>query len=130
MKLIQMWSVCSLLCWGGWASAQTKASGAFSRTSEAFPLLKWMAYRLPRSYVDPTQFRPKQMFRAAMERLSLRVDDLWIRFEDADRFWVHVGTQRKRFSVGPCSNLFDIWIASQKVAGFLRKHYRGHVSWQ
>lgn len=100
--------------------------------SKELPLLRWMISRLPQAYIDPAQFDPPRMFRAALERLAYHVTDIWVDFsaESKGTFTLHVGSQRKDFAIGSFFGILDVWIKAQKIMPFIKEHYRGSMTTQ
>jgi len=100
--------------------------------SKELPLLRWMISRLPQAYIDPAQFDPPRMHRAALERLAYYVTDIWVDFSSESKgiFTLHVGSHRKDFAIGSFFGILDVWIKAQKIMPFIKEHYRGSVTAQ
>ncbi len=93
------------------------------------PLLKITLRLLRSQYIDPTQLKARPMLQKALDQWALKVDSLM--FELDPQFQSVTVTLKKRqktFKLETFFDLFDVWIALQPIASFVKKYYRGPIS--
>ncbi len=117
------------------SSAQAYASNTSRspQTARTYPLSKMPLLRLvlrllQRFYIDPTQFKAKNMHRSGLQALERKLAEVQVTWAPQEKaYTVRLGPHTQTWKTGRFIGLFDVWLRLRPVAEFIGKHYRGDV---
>lgn len=95
---------------------------------ERLPLLRYALQLLQRHYVDPTQFKPQNMFVSGLAQIEQKLPSFQARWNlQKTQLKLQMGEHHLTLPQSRFLGIFDVWIRMRPIAEWLKKHYKGPV---